>query len=96
MLSYGPDMPRLSIDVTDEQHRRLKAIAALRGQSLKDYVLSRSLDDTPDTNDMTEDQAMQSLYAFLEQRLAGAKAENRSNRTIARIAEAARNEFLNR
>lgn len=89
-------MPRLSIDVTDEQHRRLKAIAALRGQSLKDYVLSRSLEDTPDTEDMTEDEAMQTLYAFLERRLAGGSAGKGSNRTIARIAEAARREFSDR
>jgi hypothetical protein len=33
-------MPRISIDVTDQQHQRLKAFAALRGQSIKDYVHS--------------------------------------------------------
>ena len=36
-------MPRLSIDITPEQHKRLKASAALCGQSIKDYVLERSL-----------------------------------------------------
>ena len=32
---------RLSIEITQEQHQRLKAISALRGQSIKDYVLER-------------------------------------------------------
>ena len=38
-------MPRLSIDITPEEHQKLKAIAALKGESIKDYVLKRTLDD---------------------------------------------------
>ena len=34
-------MPRLSIDISPEQHQKLKAIAALKGQSIKEYVLNR-------------------------------------------------------
>lgn len=34
---------RLSIDVTSEQHKKLKAIAAIQGKSIKDYVLEKSL-----------------------------------------------------
>ncbi|WP_162025647.1 MULTISPECIES: hypothetical protein [unclassified Lentimonas] len=34
---------RISIDVTPGQHKRLKALAALSGQSIKDYVLGRTL-----------------------------------------------------
>ena len=34
---------RLSIDVTAEQHKKLKAIAAIQGKSIKDYVLEKSL-----------------------------------------------------
>lgn len=34
-------MSRITIDVTSDQHKRLKAIAALSGQSLKDYVLEK-------------------------------------------------------
>jgi len=37
-------MSRISIDVTDDEHKRLKAMAALRGKSIKDYVLERTLD----------------------------------------------------
>ncbi|WP_162029594.1 MULTISPECIES: hypothetical protein [unclassified Lentimonas] len=31
------------MDVTPGQHKRLKALAALSGQSIKDYVLGRTL-----------------------------------------------------
>jgi uncharacterized protein (DUF1778 family) len=40
-------MPRLSIDISSEAHQQLKAMAALKGQSIKDYVLSRALVDMP-------------------------------------------------
>lgn len=56
---------RLSIDVTPEQHQRLKAVAALSGQSIKDYVLDRVL--------LVEaDEALQQLEAFLAPRIAAA------------------------
>ena len=32
-------MSRISIDVTDSEHKKLKALAALKGRSIKDYVL---------------------------------------------------------
>ena len=71
-------MPRLSIDLTPEQHKRLKAIAALRGQSIKDYVLQQSLEGAP----MTEQEALQELDAFLKPRV----EEAQSGRTISRSA----------
>ncbi|MFQ5443753.1 MAG: DUF1778 domain-containing protein, partial [Nitrospinales bacterium] len=42
-------MSRLSIEITAEQHQRLKAVAALAGKSIKDYVLDRAL---PPSNGM--------------------------------------------
>lgn len=59
---------RLSIEMTREQHQRLKAVAALSGQSIKDYVLNRVLPDT------TTDEALLQLEAFLQPRLS--EAEN--------------------
>jgi uncharacterized protein (DUF1778 family) len=58
-------MPRLSIDITPEEHRQLKAIAALKGKSIKDYVLKRTLGDAPALNDMSEDEAVAALSNFL-------------------------------
>lgn len=57
---------RLSIEVTHEQHQRLKAVASLRGQTIKDYVLDRVLPETP-TEDEAE--ALRQLEAFLEPRI---------------------------
>jgi Antitoxin ParD len=79
-------MPRLSIDLTPEQHKRLKAIAALRGQSIKDYVLQRSLESAP----MTEQEALQELDAFLKPRVEEAKSGKAVSRSASEIFEAVR------
>jgi len=36
-------MGRLTIDMTDQQHQSLKALAALQGKSIKQYALERLL-----------------------------------------------------
>jgi len=58
-------MPRLSIDISPEQHQKLKAIAALKGQSIKEYVLEQSLSDMPEISDQSESEALAKLEAFL-------------------------------
>lgn len=55
---------RLSIEITPEQHQRLKAIAALSGKTIRDYVLERVLD-----SEMTENEALKKLEAFLKPRI---------------------------
>ena len=35
-------MNRISIDVTAEQHKKLKALAALQGKTIKQFVLERT------------------------------------------------------
>ncbi len=39
-------MERLSIDISGDQKSQIKALAALRGQSIKDYVLNRVLPES--------------------------------------------------
>lgn len=34
-------MSRLTIDITDQQHQSLKALAALQGKTIKQYALER-------------------------------------------------------
>ena len=63
-------MPRLSIDISPQDHQQLKAMAALKGQSIKDYVLSRALVDMPDPATMTDAEALQALKKLLTPRLA--------------------------
>lgn len=55
-------MRRLSIDISPKQHQRLKAAAALRGKSIKEYVLERSLPDE------AEEVAFEALESCLEER----------------------------
>lgn len=59
-------MSRISIDVTPEQHKRLKAVAALAGKSLKDYVLERALPSD-------ENKALHELEALLQPRITQAQ-----------------------
>ncbi|AOM42693.1 antitoxin [Xenorhabdus hominickii] len=57
-------MSRLTIDITDQQHKSLKALAALQGKTIKQYTLERLFPDM--TN---EDQAWQELKALLKTRI---------------------------
>jgi hypothetical protein len=75
-------MPRLSIDISPEEHQKLKAIAALKGQSIKDYVLGRALGDTPALDDMSEDEAFKALANFLEPRLEQARRGQLSGKSV--------------
>ena len=78
-------MPRLSIDITPEEHQKLKAIAALKGESIKDYVLKRTLGDAPALNDMSEDEAVTALADFLKPRIEQARLGEFSTKSIADI-----------
>ena len=66
-------MSRLSIELTPEQHQQLKAIAALHGQTLKDYILERTLPHLPQTESLSEEETLRRLEAFLEPRIAEAE-----------------------
>ena len=53
-------MPRLSVELTEDQHQLIKATAALQGKSIKDYVLDRALADMEPSHSskLSVDQAM--------------------------------------
>jgi uncharacterized protein (DUF1778 family) len=89
-------MRRLSIDLTDEQHKALKAIAALEGKTMKQFAVERLLpvisDDRAighDIDEWTEDEkaAWAELGALLNQRIENAEKYGFSNRSIMDIAE---------
>ena len=65
---------RLSIDITKEQHKALKATAAMQGKSIKDYVLERTLPD--------EEAALKELENFLKPRVEAAMRGERSDQTL--------------
>lgn len=75
---------RLSIEVTTEEHQRLKAVAALQGKSIKDYVLERVL---PATITADETQALQELEAFLEPRIQAAAHSRGTGLSVMQIFE---------
>ena len=79
-------MSRISIDVSDQEHKKLKALAALRGQSIKDFVLERALG-----GDEAETAALKELEELLDDRIRAAQAGAVSRRTVPEVfAEAAR------
>lgn len=82
-------MPRLSIDISPEEHSRLKAIAALKGQSIKDFVLNRTLGEMPIVEDMSEAQALEALSECLEPRIAQAQRGEFSGKSFDDIRKAA-------
>ncbi|MCU7919275.1 MAG: DUF1778 domain-containing protein [Candidatus Thiodiazotropha sp. (ex Dulcina madagascariensis)] len=67
---------RLSIEITQEQHQRLKAAAALQGKSIKNYVLERTLPD------LEEQAALQELETFLKPRIEAAKRGEFSTKSV--------------
>lgn len=46
-LNYSIFMGRLSIEISKQQHQQIKAVAALRGMSMKDYILQAALSSLP-------------------------------------------------
>ena len=83
-------MPRLSIDITAEEHQKLKAIAALKGQSIKDFVLKRTLGDAPALDAMSEEEAFGALAEFLKPRIEQAERGELSAKSVSDIRREAR------
>jgi hypothetical protein len=78
---------RLSIEVTQEQHQRLKAVSALRGQSIKDYVLERVFQPLPEISAASEEEALRQLEAFLKPRVEAAEQGLVVNKSVQQIFE---------
>ena len=73
-------MSRLSIDLTPEQHQKIKAVAAMQGKSIKEYVLNEILPASSD-----EEMASQELEALLDKRVKSAKAGKISQKPVKEI-----------
>lgn len=74
-------MSRLTIDITDQQHQTLKAIAALQGKTIKQYAVERLFPQTGD-----DEQAFSDLRQLLEQRVVEASRGELSAKSITDIA----------
>jgi hypothetical protein len=80
-------MSRLSIEVTPEQHQRLKAIAALHGKTIKEYVLERALPPLPELDALSEVEALHQLETFLKPRIEAAERGEVVNQTVSEIID---------
>ncbi len=78
-------MSRLSIEVTPEQHQRLKAIAALHGQTIKDYILACALPSLPAQEALSEEETLRQLEAFLQPRIEAAERGEIVNQSVTEI-----------
>jgi hypothetical protein len=75
-------MSRLTIDITDQQHQSLKALAALQGKTIRQYALERLF-----PGDAKADQAWQELKTLLETRINEGLAGKVSARNIGKILD---------
>jgi uncharacterized protein (DUF1778 family) len=78
----APNMSRLTIDVTEQQHQALKAMAALEGKTIKQYALERLFSPA-----IGEEQAAYQLKKLLTERLAEALRGELEQGSISDIAD---------
>lgn len=72
-------MSRLSIELSDEEHRRLKVAASLQGRTIKDFVLERVFAKSQSDDDL------QALDKLLEPRIAEAETGQYSTESVGDI-----------
>lgn len=74
-------MSRLTIDITDQQHMSLKALAALQGKTIKQYALERLFPGE------ATDEAWQELKTLLGKRIADGLSGKVSSKSITEIVD---------
>ena len=82
-MCYFCSMSRLSIEISPEQHKKIKALAALQGQSIKDFILNKLFL----VNNEDEQNAMAELEELLLSRIKQAKDTPASCKTIKQITD---------
>ena len=83
-------MSRLSIEIPESQHQQIKAMAALRGISIKDYILEKTLPPGHSQGGNSEAEALAQLEAFLATRIAEVERGEFSNGNMKEILAEAR------
>jgi Antitoxin ParD len=80
-------MSRLTIDISDQQHKSLKAVAALEGKTIRQFALERLFPEATNCALSDEDQAWEEFKALIGKRVDAAMASEPSKRSILDIAE---------
>ncbi|HTZ70766.1 MAG TPA: antitoxin [Acetobacteraceae bacterium] len=75
-------MSRLTVDLTDQQHQTLRALAALQDRTIKEYVLERLF-----PGDANGDQAWQDLKSLLRARIKDGLAGRVSGKSVGEILD---------
>lgn len=75
-------MSRLSIEISPKQHQHIKALAAMKGQSIKDFVIGKIF-----PSEVSEDQSWNELQQFLSARIEAAENGAISNKSITQITK---------
>ncbi len=76
-------MSRLSIEVSPDQHQKIKALAALQGKSIKDYILSKLFN----ASNENEQAALSELEELLSSRILQASKSGVSSYSIQQITD---------
>lgn len=84
-------MSRLTIDITEQQHQSLKALAALQGKTIKEYAIEKLF-----PVDADEERALAELKAVLQKRIAEADQGLVDTRSLTEIGEAMLNPGISR
>ena len=75
-------MRRLTLDITDQQHQSLKALAALQGKTIKQYALERLF-----PGDTDGERAWEELKTMVTVRINDGLAGKLSTKTVNEILE---------
>ena len=75
-------MSRLTIDITEQQHKALKAMAALEGKTIRQYALEKLFPPAAD-----EEWAWAELKSLIERRIEESAAGALSSKTFNDIVE---------
>lgn len=56
-------MSRLVIEIPDEQHRKIKALAMLKGTTIKELILEKVLNEINDGRELALHQNLEAVFA---------------------------------
>lgn len=82
-MYYLCNMSRLSIEISKEQHQKIKALSALQGKSIKDFILSKLFS----VNNEDEKNAMKQLEELLLTRIKQAENHSISSKSFQEITD---------
>ncbi len=77
-------MSRLTIEITGQEHQEIKAMAALQGKTLKEFVMEKIF---PSQENSDEAEAWGELKTLLTTRIEAAESGAISQKTMRQIAE---------